>query len=64
MMGLRQIDASTRQTLQMLWTIMPQDKKNVDAVENEVRRLVDRALRDLHQDSDAFGAASDDDDDE
>lgn len=55
MMGPGQVDASIRQTLQMLWMIMPEDKKNVDKVEREFRRLADRALRDLREDSQAFG---------
>ena len=54
-LGPGQIDASIRQTLQMLWMAMPADKKNMDAVEHEFRRLVDRALRDLREDSEAFG---------
>jgi len=58
-LGPGQIDASLRQTLQTLWMIMPADKKNVDAVEKEFRRLVDRALRDLREDSDLFGGARD-----
>lgn len=54
MMGPGLIDASLRQTLQMLWMIMPEDKKNVDEVEREFRRLADRALRDLREDFEAF----------
>ena len=54
-MGPGQIDASVRQTLQMLWMIMPPDRRNVDAVEQEFRRVVDRALRDLREDAERLG---------
>ena len=54
MMAPGQIDSSIRQALQMLWMIMPDDKKNIDAVEKEFRRLVDRAIRDMREDSEAF----------
>ena len=58
MMGPGQIDASLRQTLQMLWMIMPANKKNVEAIEQEFRRLVDRALRDFREDAESFGHTS------
>jgi hypothetical protein len=29
--------------------------KNVDEVERQIRRIVDRAFKDLREDSDAFG---------
>jgi len=54
MMGPGQVDVSIRHALQMLWMSMPEDKKNVDDVEREFRRLADRALRDLREDSQAF----------
>lgn len=57
-LGPGQIDASLRQTLQTLWVMMPPDKRNVDAVEKEFRRLVDRALRDLREDSNLFDGAT------
>ena len=57
MMGPGQVDASLRQTLQMLWMVMPAKKRNVEAIEQEFRRLVDRALRDFREDADSFGHA-------
>lgn len=59
-MGPGHIDTNIRQTLQMLWMFMPAGKKNVDAVENEYRRLVDRAIRDLREDAERFGIESGD----
>jgi hypothetical protein len=49
-----QIDHTIRQTIQFLWMMMPKEKRNVDEVEKELRRLVDRAVHDLREDFDAF----------
>ncbi len=35
--------------------MLPDEKKSVDAVESEIRRLVDRALKNLREDAAAFG---------
>ena len=56
--GPGQVDQQIRQALQMCWMAMPSDQKNVDAVEREFCRLVDRAIRDLREDGEAFGARS------
>ena len=57
--GPHQIDQQIRQAIQFCWMVLPNDKKNVDEVEKHIRRLVDRALRDLREDEDAFGLKSD-----
>ncbi|MCC6682961.1 MAG: hypothetical protein IT445_18840 [Phycisphaeraceae bacterium] len=59
MLGPGQADASIRQTLQMLWMSLPRSKKNPDDVEREFRRLVERALRDMREDFDAFRGDAD-----
>ena len=50
-----QIDQEIRQAIQMCWMMLPEDKKTVDEVEKQLRRIVDRALKDLREDVDAFG---------
>ncbi|WP_417376349.1 hypothetical protein [Gimesia maris] len=50
-----QVDQSVRQALQMCWMMLPQDKRNVDELEQQFRRIVDRALQDLREDDQAFG---------
>jgi len=55
MFGPEQIDQLVRQAITFCWMILPDDRKNVDEVEKQMRRIVDRALRDLHEDSDSFG---------
>ncbi len=53
-MSPSQIDHQIRQAIEFLWMILPKDKRNVDEIERQVRRLVDRALRDLREDFDSF----------
>ena len=48
-------DQSVRQALQMCWMMLPDDKRNVDELERQFRRIVDRALKDLREDDEAFG---------
>ncbi len=49
-----QVDQLIRNSIQMLWMVLPKEKRNVDEVERQVRRVVDRALRDLREDFDNF----------
>lgn len=55
MFGPEQIDQQIRQAIQSCWMMLPTEKKTVDDVERQIRRLVDRALKDLREDFDAFG---------
>jgi hypothetical protein len=52
--GPTQIDHFVRQAIQFCWLGLPKEKKSVDEVERQIRRLVDRALRDLREDFDEF----------
>jgi len=58
LMGPAILDQAIRQAIQSCWAMMPPDKKTTSAVSREIRRIVDRALRDLEDDSRAFGVAS------
>lgn len=55
MFGPEQIDQQIRQAIHWCWMVLPDERKTVDEVERQIRRLVDRALKDLHDDFDAFG---------
>lgn len=55
MFGPDQVDREIRQAIQLCWLGLPENKKSVDEVERQIRRIVDRALLDLHEDSEAFG---------
>jgi hypothetical protein len=53
-----QIDNMIRQAIQFFWMGLPNEKRNVDEAERQIRRLVDRALRDLREDFDEFFGAT------
>jgi hypothetical protein len=56
MMGPMMVDQQVRQAIIHCWMILPSDQRTPERVEQEIRRLVDRALRDLREDASAFGA--------
>ena len=53
MMGPLMVDNAIRQAIQH-WMVLPEEERTVDRVEQEIRRLVDRALANLKEDSAAF----------
>ena len=53
--GPQAVDQAVRGAISTCWMILPKDKKNPDAVAAEVRRIVERALKDLKEDAKAFG---------
>jgi hypothetical protein len=55
MMGPQAVDEAVRRAIQMCWMMLPQGRKTMDAVEAEIRRLVDRALANMREDSQKFG---------
>ena len=55
MHGPQAVDQSLRHAVRMCWMLLPEDKKNIDAVEREIRRLVDRIVADVREDAAAFG---------
>ena len=59
MFGPGQVDHQIRQAIQFCWMALPADKRNVDELERQIRRIVDRALRNLREDKEAFGLEDD-----
>jgi hypothetical protein len=55
MMGPQAVDHTVRQAISTCWMMLPSERRTVEAVEVEIRRLVDRALKDLQEDARAFG---------
>ena len=55
MFGPGQVDQSVRQAIQMCWMMLPNGGRTVAELEKQFRRIVDRALKDLQEDADAFG---------
>ncbi len=58
MFGPQQVDHQIRQAIQFCWMALPAERQNVDGVEQEIRRIVDRAIRDLREDFESFGINS------
>jgi len=49
------VDQHFRQTIQFCWMSLPEDRKTVDELEKQMRRIIDRAFKDLREDAEAFG---------
>jgi hypothetical protein len=45
-----QTETSLRNCIQMCWMSLPPNKRNVDDVEREVRRIVDRIFKNIRED--------------
>lgn len=54
MFGPTQVDHQVRQAIQFCWMSLPKEKRNVEELERQIRRIVDRALRDVREDFDNF----------
>mgnify|MGYP000980220232 CR=1 FL=1 len=55
MFGPAQIDQQIRQAIHFCWILLPESNRNADEVERQMRRILDRALKDLREDAQAFG---------
>jgi hypothetical protein len=49
------VDEVLRNAIHICWMMLPPDRKTVENLEKEMRRLLDRALQDLREDAEAFG---------
>ena len=52
--GPGQVDQTVRQAIHFCWMALPKERRNADELEKQVRRIVDRALRDFREDGDQF----------
>ena len=50
-------DHVVRGVIKSCWELLPEQIRNVDEVERQVRRIVDRALRDFREDFEEFGTS-------
>jgi hypothetical protein len=55
MLGPGHVDNSVRQAIQLCWMMLPPERKTLDALEQEFRRLLDRAFRDMREDEKNLG---------
>ena len=54
MFGPGHVDQVIRQAIQVCWMGLPKEKRNLDEVERQIHRLVERALKDLREDFTSF----------
>jgi len=57
MFGPQAVDQHIRQALTTCWMMLPEERRNADGIAAEIRRVVERALKDLKDDAKAFGLA-------
>ncbi len=55
MFGPGHVDQTVRAAIQACWMALPKERRNVEELEREIRRLVERAISNLHEDIRAFG---------
>lgn len=55
MFGPGQVDQSIRHAIHFCWMALPKERRTADELEKQVRRIVDRALKDFREDSEEFG---------
>ena len=55
MFGPAGVDQQIRQAISTCWMMLPEGKRNSEAVATEIRRIVERALNNLSEDAEAFG---------
>lgn len=58
MFGPGHVDQCVRQAIQACWMALPSDRRNVEEVEKQIRRLVERALSNLREDQSSFGRSA------
>jgi len=54
MFGPAHVDQSVRSAITACWMALPKDRKTPEALEQEMRRLFERALKDFKEDCKAF----------
>lgn len=55
MFGPGYVDQTVRAAVQACWMALPKERRNVEEVGTEMRRLTERALSNLREDIAAFG---------
>ena len=55
MFGPGQVDQQLRASASACWMGLPKERRNVEEVERQMRRLFERAMRDLREDAQSFG---------
>ncbi len=54
-LGPGHVAQTVGQAIHACWMMLPPDRKTIDDLEKEIRRLIDRTFRDMREDEKAFG---------
>lgn len=54
-LGPASVDTMVREAIRLCWLLLPVTRNKPEDVALEIRRIVDRALRDLSEDAKSFG---------
>ena len=52
------VDQAVRQAVNICWMTLPKERRTAETIEKEIRRIVERVLRDFREDTAAFGVGS------
>jgi hypothetical protein len=55
MFGPGQVEQHISQAIQTCWMMLPEEKKTVDEVEKQMRRVFERTIKNMLEDGEAFG---------
>ena len=55
MFGPGHVDQIVRSAIQACWMALPKERRNVEEVEKEIRRIVEPALANFREDAASFG---------
>ena len=53
------VDVKVREAMQLCWIMLPDDNRTTSRLVDEMRRILERALKDVQDDERAFSGASD-----
>lgn len=56
LLGPHHVDQQIRQAISFCWMSLQGERKNAAELETQIRRIVDRALRDFREDLEQLGA--------
>jgi hypothetical protein len=54
------LDQSVRQAVQLCWTVIPKERRTIEELQKQLRRVVERALKDFAEDKAEFGPSTSD----
>lgn len=55
MFGPLAAEQMVTQAIQTCWMMLPNEKRTIEHLEQEIRRIVERKIRDMREDAQSFG---------